>query len=47
VSFSSQSTGHLDPSQGPPQLGVSCVDYKCLGNKKEGRRKAIQVQELK
>jgi hypothetical protein len=25
--------GHLDPSQGPPQLGVSCFDYKCLENK--------------
>jgi hypothetical protein len=24
---------HLDPSQGPPQLGVSCFDYKCLENK--------------
>jgi hypothetical protein len=47
VSFSPQSTGHLDPPQGPPQLGVSCVDYKCLENKKEGRRKVIQAQELK
>jgi hypothetical protein len=27
--------GHLDPSQGPPQLDVSCFDYKCLENKKE------------
>jgi hypothetical protein len=25
--------GHLDPSQGPPQLGVSFFDYKCLKNK--------------
>jgi hypothetical protein len=25
--------GHLDPSQGPPQLGVSCFDYKCLKNR--------------
>jgi hypothetical protein len=25
--------GHLDPSQGPPQLDVSCFDYKCLENK--------------
>jgi hypothetical protein len=24
--------GHLDPSQGPPQLGVSCFDYNCLEN---------------
>jgi hypothetical protein len=39
--------GHLDPSQGPPQLGVSCVDYKVVENKKWGRRKVIQEQELK
>jgi hypothetical protein len=38
--------GHLDPSQGPPQLGVSCFDYKCLKNK-NGKKKAIQEQELK
>jgi hypothetical protein len=25
---------HLDPSQGPPQLGVSCFDYKGVENKK-------------
>jgi hypothetical protein len=25
----------LSLSQGPPQLGVSCFDYKCLENKKE------------
>jgi hypothetical protein len=31
--------GHLDPSQGPPQLGVSCFDYKCLKNK-NGKKKA-------
>ena len=35
--------GHLDPSQGPPQLGVSCVDYKLLENKNGGRRKVIQA----
>jgi hypothetical protein len=35
VSFLLNQTGHLDPSQGPPQLGVSCFDYKCLENKKE------------
>jgi hypothetical protein len=28
-------------------LGVSCFDYKWVGNKNRGRRKAIQVQELK
>jgi hypothetical protein len=33
--------------QGPPQLGVSCFDYKDVENKKWGRRKAIQAQELK
>jgi hypothetical protein len=42
VSLSLQSNGTLSPLQGPPQLGVSCFDYK-----KEGRRKAIQAQELK
>jgi hypothetical protein len=35
VSFLLNQTGHLDPSQGPPQLGVSCFDYKCLENNKE------------
>jgi hypothetical protein len=35
VSFLLNQMGHLDPSQGPPQLGVSCFDYKCLENKKE------------
>jgi hypothetical protein len=44
VSFLLNQTGHLDPSQGPPQLGVSCFDYKCLENKKE---EEIQEQELK
>jgi hypothetical protein len=39
--------GHLDHSQGPPQLGVSCFDYKLLEKKNRGRRKAIQEQELK
>jgi hypothetical protein len=28
-------------------LGVSCFDYNDLENKKGGRRKAIQAQELK
>jgi hypothetical protein len=39
VSFLLNQTGHLDPSQGPPQLGVSCFDYKCLKNK-NGKNKA-------
>jgi hypothetical protein len=41
------SNGTLSPLQGPPQLGVSCFDYNDLENKKGGRRKAIQAQELK
>jgi hypothetical protein len=28
VSLSLQSNGTLSPLQGPPQLGVSCFDYK-------------------
>jgi hypothetical protein len=47
VSFSLQSNETLSPLQGPPQLGVSCFDYNDLGNKKGGRRKVIQAQELK
>jgi hypothetical protein len=47
VRFSLQSNGTISPLQGPPQLGVSCFDYNDLGNKKWGRRKAIQAQELK
>jgi hypothetical protein len=47
VSLSLQSNGTLSPLQGPPQLGVSCFDYKYVGNKNEGRRKVIQAQELK
>ena len=35
LSLSLQSNGTLSPLQGPPQLGVSCFDYKCLENKKE------------
>jgi hypothetical protein len=35
VSFLLNQTGSLRPLQGPPQLGVSCFDYKCLENKKE------------
>jgi hypothetical protein len=47
VSLSPQSNGTLSPLQGPPQLFVSCFDYKWVEHKKEGRRKAIQAQELK
>jgi hypothetical protein len=47
VSFSSQSIGTLSPHKDHHTIGVSCFDYKDLGNKKWGRRKAIQVQELK
>jgi hypothetical protein len=35
VSFLLNQTGHLDPLQGPPQLGVSCFDYKWIENKNE------------
>jgi hypothetical protein len=47
VSFFLNQMGHLDPSQGPPQLGVSCFDYKCLENKNGGIRKRPKRQELK
>jgi hypothetical protein len=47
VSLSLQSNGTLSPLQGPPQLGVSCFDYKWVEHKNRGRRKAIQAQELK
>jgi hypothetical protein len=47
VSFSPQSIGTLSPHKDHHTIGVSCFDYKDLGNKKWGTRKAIQVQELK
>jgi hypothetical protein len=47
VSFSSQSNGTLSPHKDHHTIGVSCFDYNWVGNKKEGRRKAIQAQELK
>jgi hypothetical protein len=47
VSFSSQSIGTLSPHKDHHTIGVSCLDYNWVGNKKEGRRKAIQTQELK
>jgi hypothetical protein len=47
VSFSSQSNGTLSPHKDHHTIGVSCFDYKWVGNKNRGRRKAIQAQELK
>jgi hypothetical protein len=49
VSFLLNQTGHLDPSQGPPQLGVSCFDYKCLENKNEEEESdpRIRAQETR
>jgi hypothetical protein len=47
VSFSSQSIGTLSPRKDHHIIGVSCFDYKDLGNKNRGRRKVIQAQELK
>jgi hypothetical protein len=44
VSFLLNQTDHLDPSQGPPQLGVSCFDYKCLENKSGGRRTQMNTE---
>jgi hypothetical protein len=37
----------LSPHKDHHTIGVSCFDYKCLGNKNRGRRKVIQAQELK
>jgi hypothetical protein len=43
--------GHISLSLSPHKdhhtIGVSCFDYKRIENKKWGRRKAIQAQELK
>jgi hypothetical protein len=47
VSFSPQSIGTLSPHKDHHTIGVSCFDYKGVENKKWGRRKAIQAQELK
>jgi hypothetical protein len=41
MSFLLNQTGHLDPSQGPPQLDVFCFDYKWLENKKEEEESTI------
>jgi hypothetical protein len=40
VSFSSQSIGTLSPHKDHHTIGVSCFDYKCVGNKKWRRRKS-------
>jgi hypothetical protein len=47
VNFFPQSNGTLSPHKDHHTIGVSCFDYKELENKKWGRRKAIQAQELK
>jgi hypothetical protein len=47
VSFSSQSNGTLSPHKDHHTIGVSCLGYNWVRIKKEWRRKAIQVQELK
>jgi hypothetical protein len=47
VSFSSQSNGALSPHKDHHTIGVSCLGYNWVGITKEGRRKAIQAQELK
>jgi hypothetical protein len=47
VSFLLNRTGHLDPSQGPPQLGVSCFDYKCLKNKNGKKKSRLQKSSNK
>jgi hypothetical protein len=47
VSFSSQSNGTLSPHKDHHTIGVFCLGYNWVEHKKEGRRKAIQAQELK
>jgi hypothetical protein len=47
VSFSSQSNATLSPHKDHHIIGVSCLGYNWVGNKNEGRIKAIQAQELK
>jgi hypothetical protein len=47
VSFSPQSIGTLSPDKDHHTIGVSCFDYNDVENKKWGRGKAIQAQELK
>jgi hypothetical protein len=38
VSFLLNQMGHLDPARTTTDLGVSCFDYKSLGNKNEEGR---------
>jgi hypothetical protein len=47
VSFLLNQTGHLDPARTTTHLGVSCFDYKSLGNKNEEERKLSKQQEHK
>jgi hypothetical protein len=47
VSFLLNQTGHLDPARTTTHLGVSCFDYKSLGNKNEEGRKRSKQQERK
>jgi hypothetical protein len=39
--------GHLDPLQGPPKLGVSCLITSCLRTRIEEEEKRSKRQELK
>jgi hypothetical protein len=47
VSFSPQSIGTLSPHKDHHTIGVSCFDYKCLGNKNGEEEKRSKRQELK
>jgi hypothetical protein len=47
VSLLLNQTGHLDPARTTTHLGVSCFDYKSLGNKNEKGRKRSKQQERK
>jgi hypothetical protein len=47
VSFSPQSNGSFRPRKDHHTIGVSCFDYKCLGNKNGEEEKRSKRQELK
>jgi hypothetical protein len=47
VGFSSQSIGTLSPHKDHHTIGVSCFDYKCLGNKKEEEEKRSKHKSSK
>jgi hypothetical protein len=47
VSLLLNQTGHLNPARTTTHLGVSCFDYKSLGNKNEEGRKRSKQQERK